>query len=60
MSIDDELIERQRRLKTYRGAREKPIQVHRDGSIHRQAQLIIAISPVFDECDVSASDTGCS
>jgi len=34
MSVDDEFIEWQRRLKTDRRTRVKSIQVHRDGAVH--------------------------
>ena len=52
MPIDDELIERQRGLKADGRAREQSIQIHRNGSVHRDAQIIVAISPVFDERDI--------
>jgi hypothetical protein len=52
MPVDDQLIERQRMLKTDRGARVQAIEVHRDGAIHGKAQSIITIPPVFDKGNI--------
>ena len=58
MSVDDQLIEGQRWLKADRRAREQSIQIHRDGSIHRNAQFIVAIAPVFNERDIREGLSG--
>ena len=49
MSVDDQFIERQRMLKTARRARGQAFQVHRDRTVHGQAQDVLAVPPVFDE-----------
>jgi hypothetical protein len=49
MSIDHQLIVRQRRLEADCGLSEQPIQVHRDGPIHGDTQSIVAVAPIFNE-----------
>ena len=52
MSIDDELIKRQRWLKANGGACVQSIEVQRDGTVHGETQSVITIAPIFDEGDI--------
>ena len=52
MPVDDEFIERQRRLKADRCARVESVQIHRDRAVHKEAQGVIANPPLLNEGDI--------
>src|SRR5574341_265854 len=52
MSVNHQLIKRQRRLEADRRAREQSGEVYGDRAVGRQAQRVIAIAPIFDEGDI--------
>ena len=47
-------------MKTDRGTRGQPIEVHRDGAVEGKAQSVIAIAPIFDEGDIRMALGSCS
>lgn len=52
MPVDNQLVIWQRRLEADRRPREQSIQVHRDGSVHRDAQGVISVAPIFNESNI--------